>query len=181
MKFWGHKDDAQERFNREILVHLDSAYNLARWLVKNGDDADDIVQEACIRAFRNMDQRGGHAKAWFLSITRNTAFTFLSRRPGFVSNAFDGEMETLEWHGPNPEQSLLSQEDKEMAVRFIEELPPEFREVVILRDVEDLSYKEIAEVTNVPVGTVMSRLNRARQRLQQRLADRTLEERKLGL
>lgn len=103
----------------------------------------------------------------------------LARKPGFAS--FADEAEFIEWDGPTPEQSLIKSAEKEMVTKFIEDLPSEFREAIILKEIEDLSYKEIAEVTGVPIGTVMSRLNRARQRLQRRLADRTLEERKLGL
>jgi RNA polymerase sigma factor (sigma-70 family) len=182
LKLWKRAEETgQERFNREILPHLDSAYNMARWLARNDEDASDIVQDACIRAFKSLDQMHAGAKSWFLTIVRNTAYTFLTRKSGLVGAAFLDEAEGLEWDGPNPEQALMMKADKEMVVKFLEDLPTEFREVVVLRDLEDLSYKEIAEVTGVPIGTVMSRLNRARQRLQQRLADRAPEERKLGL
>jgi RNA polymerase sigma-70 factor (ECF subfamily) len=181
VKLWRKVDESEERFNREIMPHLDSAHNMARWLARNDEDASDIVQEASIRAFKNMDQCGGNPRAWFLTITRNTAYTFLSRRPSFASSAFVDEAETIAWDGPSPDQALVAKTEREVAVKFIEDLPPEFKEVVILRDLEDLSYKEIAEVTGVPVGTVMSRLNRARQRLQQRIADHALEEHTLGL
>jgi len=163
------------------LPHLDSAYNLARWLAKNEDDAGDIVQEAMVKAFKNMDQiNSSNTKSWLMSIVRNTGHTYLAKKSGFTA-AFQDEAESLEWHGPTPEETLLMKEEKEIAVRFLEDLPLEFREVVILKDIEDLSYKEISEVVGVPIGTVMSRLNRARQRLQQRFSDRTLEERQLGL
>ena len=182
LRLWRRTEDTnQERFNREILPHLDAAYNIARWLARNDDDAADIVQEACIRAFKGLGQMNGAPKPWFLTIVRNTAYTFLSRRQGFAGSAYLDEAEDVEWDGPNPEQAMMLAKDKEMVGKFLEELPAEYREVVILRDLEDLSYKEIAEVTGVPIGTVMSRLNRARHRLQQRLADRTPEERKLGL
>ena len=181
MKFWRRPYDTHERFSREIMSHIDSAYNLARWLSRNDDDAADIVQEASVRAFKSMDQCGAHPRAWFLTIIRNTAFSYMARRQVNATSAFMDEAETIEWSGPSPEQVMLSNAEREMVTSLIEELPAEFREVVILRDIEDLSYKEIAEITGTPLGTVMSRLNRARQRLQQRLADRTLEERKLGL
>ena len=163
------------------MSHIDTAYNLARWLSKNDDDAADIVQEASLRAFRSLDQCGANPRAWFLTITRNTAFTYMARRHVNATSSFMDEAETIEWNGPTPEQVVLANADRDMVTNLIEELPPEFREVVILRDIEDMSYKEIAEITGTPMGTVMSRLNRARQRLQQRLADRTLEERKVGL
>lgn len=182
MKLWRRTEETgQERFNREILPHLDSAYNMARWLARNDDDASDIVQEACIKSFKSLEQMNGAAKPWFLTIVRNTAYTFLSRRPSFAGGAYLDEAEDIEWDGPTPEQALMTKTDKEMVIKFLEELPAEFREVVVLRDLEDLSYKEIADVTGVPIGTVMSRLNRARQRMQRRLADRAPEERKLGL
>jgi RNA polymerase sigma-70 factor (ECF subfamily) len=163
------------------LPHLDSAYNLARWLAKNEDDAADITQEAMIKAFKNLGQvNAGSPKAWLMSIVRNTGVTFLTKKNGHQS-VFIDEIEGLEWHGQSPEQALLMSEEKEVVMRLLEELPLEFREVVILRDLEDLSYKEISEVVGIPIGTVMSRLNRARQRLLQRLSDRTPEEKKLGL
>lgn len=182
LKFWRSPgDSAQERFNRDLLPHLDSAFNFARWLSRNEDDAADITQEAMIKAFKNLDQmKAGSAKAWLMAIVRHTGLTYLNRKstqPG----AFLDESKELEWQGFSPEQALLMSEEKEVAMRLLEELPTEFREVVILRDVEDLSYKEISEVVGAPIGTVMSRLNRARYRLQQRLSDRTPEERRLGL
>lgn len=182
MKFWRSQgDSAKERFNRDLLPHLDSAYNLARWLTRNEDDAADITQEAMIKAFKNLDQmKAGSAKAWLMAIVRNTGLTYLNRKSNQPS-AFPDESEDLEWQGFSPEQTLLMSEDREVVVRLLEELPTEFREVVVLRDVEDLSYKEISDVVGVPIGTVMSRLNRARHRLQQRLSDRTPEERRLGL
>jgi RNA polymerase sigma-70 factor (ECF subfamily) len=171
----------QERFDREVLPHLDSGYNLARWLARNDDDASDIVQDACVKAFRNVDQVSTNARIWFLTIVRNTAYTFLAKRSGMPNIGFFDEIDAVEWTGPSPEQAVLLSADRDLVIRFLEELPSEFKEVVILRDLEDLSYKEISEVVDVPIGTVMSRLNRARQRLQQRLADRAPEERKLGL
>ena len=180
MRLWRRNGTTdQERFDREVLPHLDTGYNLARWLARSDDDASDIVQEACLRCFRNMDQLTTNPRAWFLSTVRNTAYTFLARRSG--QPTFLDESDDLQWDGPSPEQAVLAKVEQEILTQFIEDLPPEFREVLVLRDLEDLSYKEIAEVSGLPIGTVMSRLNRARRRLQQRLADRSLEERRLGL
>jgi len=165
----------RERFDRDVLPYLDSAYNLARWLTRSDDDAQDVVQEACLRAFRALDNLvATDGKSWLLSIVRNTAHSFL-RKNRQLGNAFEAELDALEWSGPNPEQAVMDDLERELLAGFIEELPVEFREVVVLRELEDLSYKEISEITQMPIGTVMSRLSRARRRLQQRAADRSPE------
>jgi RNA polymerase sigma factor (sigma-70 family) len=146
-----------------------SAYNLARWLVRNGDDAEDIVQEAFLKAFKALDGfRGGDARVWTLSIVRNTAMNFLRRRKTDV--AVDPEQLETPDRSPNPEQGLLQESRREQVRRAIARLEPEFRETLVLREIEGLSYKEIAEVLDIPSGTVMSRLSRARQRLLVELA-----------
>lgn len=174
-------ETAEQRFDREVLPHLDSAYNLARWLTRNADDAADVVQESCLRAFKNMNQLvGDNAKPWFLAIVRNTGHTF-ARRNNAITSAFTDEEDNLEWDGPSPEQAVIAKASAEAMTTLLEELPLEFREVIVLKDVQDLSYKEIADVVGVPIGTVMSRLNRGRKRLRQRLSDGVPEERRLGL
>jgi RNA polymerase sigma-70 factor (ECF subfamily) len=146
-----------------------SAYNLARWLVRNGDDAEDIVQEAFLKAFKALDGfRGGDARVWMLSIVRNTAMNFLRNRKQDVANGPD-QLEPVD-RSPNPEQGLLEESRREQVRRAIARLEPEFRDTLVLREIEGLSYKEIAAVLDVPAGTVMSRLSRARQRLLMELA-----------
>ena len=144
--------------------HMRSAYNLARWLVRNGDDAEDIVQEACLKAFKALDSfRGGDARVWMLSIVRNTAMNFVrKRKPGAAV-----DLESLEPADPSatPEQSLIEKSRRTLVLQAIARLEPEFRETLVLREIEGLAYKEIAAVLDVPIGTVMSRLSRARQQL----------------
>lgn len=171
----------RERFDRDVLPLLDSAYNLARWLTNSDDDAADVVQEACLRAFKALDSLvSSDGKAWFLTIVRNAGHSFLRKRREKVA-AYEAELEALEWDGPNPEQALMVDLERELLTSFLEELPVDFREVVVLRELEELSYKEISEITQMPIGTVMSRLNRARRRLRQRAADRTPEGWHIGM
>ena len=154
-------------FERLIMPHLDAAYSLARFLVRNEQDAEDVVQEACLRAFRFYESfRGENSRAWFLKIVRNTSFTTLQRiRTNEENVVFDEEL-----HSPEDAQSdvggqLDRELDRQTVRAAIEELPAEFREVITLRELEDCSYKEIADIANIPVGTVMSRLARARRQL----------------
>ena len=149
------------------MPHLDAAYSLARFLVRNDQDAEDVVQEACLRAFRFYEGfRGENSRAWFLKIVRNTSFTALQRtRTNEENVVFDEEL-----HSPEDAQSdvggqLDRELDRQTVRAAIEELPAEFREVITLRELEDCSYKEIADIANIPVGTVMSRLARARRQL----------------
>jgi RNA polymerase sigma factor (sigma-70 family) len=153
------------RFERAVLPHLDAAYNLARWLVRNDADAEDLAQEAVLRAFKFFGGlHGGGGRAWLLTIVRNTCYTWLRQnRAHEPSTPFDEEIHSVE--GANPETILLKIADRRMLEQALEELPVEFREVLILRELEDLSYKEIAGIVDVPLGTVMSRLARARKRL----------------
>jgi RNA polymerase sigma-70 factor, ECF subfamily len=155
-------------FERKVLPHLDSAYNLARFIMRNDQDAEDIVQEAALRAFRFFDNfRGENARGWFLSIVRNTSFTVLKRnRPAEMNVTFDEELHGGETPSMDPGLSLDRAQDRQTMRAAIEQLPPEFRETIILRELEDLSYKEIADIAGVPIGTVMSRLARARRQLQ---------------
>ena len=157
---------------------MDAAYNLARWLVHNDHDAQDVVQEAYLRAVRFAGGfRGGDPRAWILSIVRNTAFTWLKRNRGSDSPAeFDEKV-----HGGSTEESGLEADavrkaDGAMIRAALEELTDDFREVIVMRDIEGLSYKEIADAADVPVGTVMSRLARARAKLARSLQNRIAKE-----
>jgi RNA polymerase sigma-70 factor (ECF subfamily) len=159
----------RDDFQRTILPHLDAAYNLARWVLKNEADAQDVVQEAYLRALRFCGTfRGGDPRAWLLTIVRNTAYTWLSRnRSADPPIPFDEEQHPDEAVPVDVE--LIRRADSRALRTAMEELPTEFREIVVLRDLEGLSYKEIAEVADLPIGTVMSRLARARSRLKQAL------------
>lgn len=159
-----------------LLPHLDAAYNLARWLTGNDHDAQDVVQEAYLRACQFFGGfRGTDGRAWLLTIVRNTCYTWLQRnRPRHSSVPFDEEQ-----HGipeETPPDPLEQAEDRSALRRALEALPPEFREVVVLRELEGLSYREIASVAGIAVGTVMSRLARARERLQRRLLGNVKKE-----
>jgi RNA polymerase sigma-70 factor (ECF subfamily) len=157
-------DTKTRYFELTVWPHMRSAYNLARWLVRNGDDAEDIVQEASLKAFKALDGfRGGDARVWMLSIVRNTAMNFLRSRKQDAAIDLD-QVEPVD-RSPNPEQGMLEGSRREQVRRAIARLEPEFRETLVLREIEGLSYKEIAGVLDVPAGTVMSRLSRARQRL----------------
>ena len=161
-----------ERFEAVVLPHLDAAYTLARYLTRNEHDAEDVVQDACLRALKYFDGfRGGKgtsARAWLLAIVRNTAYTSRRRqRPD--ETEFDEAQHSDAVADEHPEAALLRSAAKESFARALDRLGPEFREVIVLRELEGLSYKEISEVMGVPVGTVMSRLSRARTRLQEAL------------
>lgn len=160
------------RFEILVLPHLNAAYNLARWLVRCDQDAHDIVQEAYLRAFRFFDGlHGENGRAWLLGIVRNTFYTWLEQHHKYDANmSFDEEMHSLEDSATvqpysNPESILERADGKRLLNQALARLPLEFREVVVLRDLEDLSYKEIAEISAIPIGTVMSRLARGRKLL----------------
>jgi len=162
-------------FEKAMLPHLDAAYNLARWLTRNEDDAQDVVQEAYLRALRFFDGfRGGDGKAWLLAVVRNTALTWLRRERPLVRMSFDEEI-----HSPGDaatvETKLVAGAKFAQLRDCMELLPTEFREVVVLREMEEMPYRDIAEAASLPIGTVMSRLSRARQRLQDCLAARMKE------
>ena len=152
-------------FTEEVLPHLDCAYNLARWLTRDTADAEDIVQEACLRAFRYfVGFRGGDARAWLLTIVRNTAYRWLRRNRGQQPAA---EFDEAIHSGPgttDPEILTLQKADSQLVEQAIRALPLRFREVLVLRELEGLTYKEIADVLGIPIGTVMSSLSRARDR-----------------
>jgi RNA polymerase sigma-70 factor (ECF subfamily) len=167
------------RFEQAVLPHLNAAYNLARWLTRNDQDAEDVVQEAYLRAFKFFDgYRGGDSGAWLLTIVRHTCYTWLQQRGATdLTTAFDEELHSGACETDNPERLAMQHADAQVLREALEALPVEFREVIVLRDLEGLSYKEIAAVAAVPLGTVMSRLARARQRLQLWLAPRMSKER----
>ena len=163
----------RERFEQTVLPHLDAAYSLARWLTRNDQDAQDVTQEAFLRAFRFFDgYQGGNVRAWLLTIVRNTCYTLLHQnRPPESAVEFDEEIHSEESSGgANPEIQALAGADKETLRRALEELPDVFREALVLRELEGMSYKEIADVTSVSLGTVMSRLARGRTRLRESLS-----------
>jgi RNA polymerase sigma-70 factor (ECF subfamily) len=155
------------RFERTVLPYLDSAFNLARWLLRNSADAEDAAQEAMLRAFRFFPGfHGGDARAWLLQIVRNTCYDRLARVKEMTE--FDEDL-----HGtpsPTPEALAIARDDRERLAQALASLPPRYREVIVLRELEGCSYKEIAAITSIPIGTVMSTLSRARAQLQSALA-----------
>jgi RNA polymerase sigma-70 factor (ECF subfamily) len=159
-------------FEELVLPHLDAAYNLARWLTRNTQDAEDVAQEAYLRAFRFFGGfHGGDARTWLLKIVRNTCYTWLHKnRVQQTAAPFDEQVHTDIAESQDPETLLLRKADGQSLHRALEELPMAFREALVLLEVEGLSYKEIAEVLSIPIGTVMSRLARARQRLRESLS-----------
>jgi RNA polymerase sigma factor (sigma-70 family) len=157
------KTSSNDHFAAVVMPHLDDAYALARWLSGNSADAEDIVQEASLRALRGLDRyAGGNARAWLLAITRNTTFTWLARnRPKTLVIAEDIEA-LAPADGATPEEALIAKAGAAAIELAIGALPPPFKEILVLRDINGLSYRDIAEITGAPVGTVMSRLARAR-------------------
>jgi RNA polymerase sigma factor (sigma-70 family) len=155
-------------FEHLLMPHLGAAYNLARWLTRDDQNAEDLVQDSYLRALKAFDGfRDGDARSWLLRIVRNTCYTWLRQTgPGRLDAVFDEEVHSAEGDALNPEAVLLEAQDGQLLKQALEELPLEFREVLIMRELEGLSYKEIAEVAALPLGTVMSRLARARKRLQ---------------
>jgi len=170
--------DQLARFEQCVLPHLDDAYNLARWLTRQDQDANDVVQESFLRAYQFFDSfQGGNSRPWLLSIVRNTCYTWLKRNKAQEpATSFDEEIHTVGRASVSPETHSLAHEERGLLRQAIEQLPPEFREAIVLRDLEGLSYKEIAEIAGIPLGTVMSRLARARDQLQQRLSIHMSEE-----
>ena len=156
-------------FEQVVLPHLDAAYNLARWLTRNDQDAQDAVQEACLRAFRFFPTfRGGDARAWLMKIVRNACYTWLhANRPLQDAAEYDENISPPDSCTSNPQEVVLQDDSSALLRKALEKLPPNFREVLILREIEGMSYREIADITGMPAGTVMSSLSRARGRLRQ--------------
>jgi RNA polymerase sigma-70 factor (ECF subfamily) len=171
-------DQALARFDQAVLPHLGAAYNLARWLTRNDHDAEDVVQEAYLRAYQFFETfHGADGRAWLLRIVRNTCYTWLARnRPAEPVAIFDEVKHSPALAQTEPEGPLVARENRELLRRALEELQPEFREAIVLRELEELSYKQIAAITGTPIGTVMSRLARARERLHECLARHRPEE-----
>jgi len=163
--------DLQERarFEQLVLPHVDAAFNLARWVMRGRADAEDVAQDALLRAYRFFRGfNGADARAWLLQIVRNACYSWLEKnRPMDLSTEFDEQL--YPQSGATPESLAIAGDDKERLTQALEALPPRFREVLVLRELEGCSYKEIASITSMPIGSVMSALSRARQRLQQSL------------
>jgi len=166
------------RFEEIALPHLSAAYNLARWLVHNQHDAEDLVQEAYLRAFKFFGgYYGGDSRAWLLTIVRNTCYTWLQQnRVLRLADPIEDKLDEVGLDFADPEILLLQSVDAQIVRHALQELPVEFREIVVMREMEGLSYKEIANIVDVPIGTVMSRLARGRKRLHALLANRMGKE-----
>ena len=165
-------------FEAVMLPHLDAAHNLARWLLRNEQDAQDVVQEAFLRAFKSFGGfHGSNGRAWLLAIVRNTSYTLLKKnRVVDLTTPFDEEIHTAGHESVSPATILEHSENAELIKEAMDELPAEFREILALRHQEGLSYKEIADIAQIPPGTVMSRLARARAKLREYLAARIGKE-----
>lgn len=161
------------RFEQQISPHLRSAYNLARWLTGSHEDAEDVVQDAFLRAFSAFENLRDHdGKAWLLAIVRNTSITWMKRnRTAYSLAGFEQQMDDRSEPSPDPEEMLLISVDRDEVKKALEQLPTEFREAIVLREIEGLSYREISAAINVPLGTVMSRLSRGREWLRRILSN----------
>jgi RNA polymerase sigma factor (sigma-70 family) len=166
-----HEPMLRAQFEESVLPHLDAAYNLARWLTGDDHDAQDVVQEAYLRAYKFFSGfRGYNAKSWLLTVVRHTCYTWLKRHRGWHQTAPFDETRDEASDALNPEKLYWQRADQELLRQVLQTLGVEFREVIVLRELEGLSYQEIATVAGIPLGTVMSRLSRARRQLQQNLA-----------
>ena len=153
-------------FEQIILPHLPAAYNLARWMTRNDHDAEDAVQEAYLRAFRFFEGfQGGDGKAWLLAVVRNTCLTWRTRQRQDAVE-FDEQRHAGSTEMPDAEKRLVKESQLGSLRECIEGLPPEYREVIVMREMEEMQYREISDTANIPIGTVMSRLSRARKRLE---------------
>ena len=173
--------DDRERFERLVMPHQDAAFNLARWLLRSRADAEDVTQEALVRAYRFfVGFQGRDARAWLLQIVRNSCYTWLEKnRAADLNTEFDETIHSKS--AESPEEAAVAASERGRLMRALEQLPPRSREVIVLRELEGCSYKEIAAITSVPMGTVMSTLARARERLQQLLAPLPEKEVRHGL
>jgi RNA polymerase sigma-70 factor (ECF subfamily) len=165
-------------FEALMLPHLDAARNLAKWLLRNEQDAQDVVQEAYLRAFKSFSGfHGSNGRAWLLTIVRNTSYTLMKKnRAVDLTTTFDEEKHATDQESVNPAALLEQTEDAELVREAMDQLAAEFREILVLRHLEGLSYKEIADIAQIPPGTVMSRLARARGKLKECLATRMGKE-----
>ncbi len=164
--------DARSRFEAEALPHLDAAYNFARWLAKSEADAEDIVQDAMLRAFRAFDGfRGDNAKAWLLAIVRNCWLSRMGDPKRKAMLGGDAGLEMLAADARDPEEEAVQSSESRRLNVIMALLPDDFREVLVLREMEDFSYQQIAETLNIPIGTVMSRLARARTLLREKWSE----------
>jgi len=169
------------RFEQLVLPHLDAAFNLARWLLRSRADAEDVAQDAVLRAYRFfLSFHGGDARAWLLQIVRNTCYTWLEKnRPVEQMTEFNEELHTTT--SVSPESLAIAGNNRERLTRALESLPARQREVIVLRELEGCSYKEISTITSIPIGTVMSALSRARRQLQVALSNPARQEAAHGL
>jgi RNA polymerase sigma-70 factor (ECF subfamily) len=164
-------DERRVRFEAQVMPHLDAAYRFARYLARSSEDADDLVQDAILRAYRGFDTlRGSNVKAWLLTIVRNCHSTWLKQRQRGGLQPLPEEDDLQDGYamvaeGPGPEGAAIQADQRRSLDEVMQSLPPEYREILILREIEDMDYREIAQVTSVPMGTVMSRLARARAAL----------------
>jgi RNA polymerase sigma-70 factor (ECF subfamily) len=166
----------QVRFEMLVLPHLDAAFNLARWLLRSGADAEDVAQEAMLRSYRFFHGfHGGDARAWLLQIVRNTCFTWLEKNRR-VKDMTEFDEESYGLPSPTPEALAIEGDNRGRLTHALESLPPRYREVIVLRELEGCSYKEIAAITSIPIGTVMSTLSRARRQLQLALGSPARQE-----
>ena len=166
-------DEKRRKFEMQALPHMDAAYNFARWLTRSPVEAEDIVQEAMLRAFRSFDGfRGTDVKPWLLTIVRNCFVTSRSRKPDLPVPEADDADPAFTDAAPNPEAVAISADNLRKLNLLVAGIPAEFREVLLLREMEDLSYRDIARITGTPIGTVMSRLARARAMLKEAWLDR---------
>ena len=172
------EQDKLARFEQSIMPHINAAYNLARWLSSNDSDAQDVVQEAYLRAFKFFSGfRGADSRSWLLRIVRNAFYDWLKHnRREETGKPFEDELKHAADPSTTPDASLLEKADNELLHQTISELPLEFREILVLRELEGFSYKEISAIASVPLGTVMSRLARAREHLRTQLVGRLERE-----
>lgn len=166
-------------FDEVVVPHLDAAFQLARWMLRNQNDAEDVVQEAALRAFRYFHTfGGGNGRAWFLQIVRHLCWTWRARGGRVHTDPFDEEQHSTAQSAPNPEARLIRLETTTSINRAMSEVPPRWRELLVLRGRDELSYRELADVVGVPMGTVMSGLSRGRQAFRAALGDESTKRRR---